>query len=304
MVVTLTGGNAFGLQQELHKIVQTFRDEHGDFGLERLEVADAPVGRLLETISALPFLASKRLLIMRELSANKPAAEAIKDILEAVPEQVDVVIVEPKLDKRLNLYKTLKAQTDYREFNELDEAGLSRWLVATVQERGGTLSSPDAAHLIRRVGANQQLLSNEIEKLFTYNPTVTRESIDLLTEPSPQSSIFDVLDAAFAGDGGRALALYSEQRAQKVEPQQVLAMIIWQIHALALVKTAGKRSPEQIAREAGLSPFVVRKTMQLAAKRSLEEVRALVDRLFKLDIELKTTPIDADEALQHLLITL
>jgi hypothetical protein len=36
----------------------------------------------------------------------------------------------------------------------------------------------------------------------------------------------------------------------------------------------------------------------------LGEVRALVDRLFKLDIELKTTPIDADEALQHLLITL
>jgi DNA polymerase III delta subunit len=90
----------------------------------------------------------------------------------------------------------------------------------------------------------------------------------------------------------------------KVEPQQIMALLGWQLHALALVKTAGNRDANQIASEAKLNPFVVRKTQGLAKRMSLAETKDLVHRVRILDERLKSESIDADEALQNLIISL
>src|SRR5690606_21428745 len=115
---------------------------------------------------------------------------------------------------------------------------------------GGSLSVADARYLVSRVGQNQLQLSSELQKLLDYQPAVNRQTIDLLTEPTPQSSIFDLLAAAFDGQAKRVLQLYHEQRQQKVEPLNILALAAWQLHILALIKTAGERSPQQIASQA------------------------------------------------------
>jgi DNA polymerase III delta subunit len=112
------------------------------------------------------------------------------------------------------------------------------------------------------------------------------------------------LEAAFAGNVRRALALYEEQRALKVEPAQIIAMLAWQLHVLAVIKTAGSRSTDQIAKEAKLNPFVVRKSQAIANKTSLTGLKRLIADLLEIDVKTKRTSIDADEALQHYLLKL
>ena len=90
----------------------------------------------------------------------------------------------------------------------------------------------------------------------------------------------------------------------KVEPQQILALLGWQLHIMALVKTAGERDPSQIASEAKINPFVVRKIQGIVRNMKLSELKALIHEVFTLDIRLKSESIDADEALQNLIITL
>src|SRR5690606_24141563 len=122
-----------------------------------------------------------------------------------------------------------------------------------------------------------------INKLVLFDPHISRESIGLLTEPLPQSTMFQLLDAAFAGDNKRALELYDEQRAQKVEPQAILGMIAWQLHVLALVKTAEQQGITDIAKEAKLSPFVVQKSRGITRRLSLAKLKDLLNRAHKLD---------------------
>jgi DNA polymerase III delta subunit len=162
----------------------------------------------------------------------------------------------------------------------------------------------DARYLVDRVGADQQLLTGEIEKLSLFDPHVSRRTIDSLTEPAPQSTIFQLLEAAFAGRSKQALALYGEQRALKVEPPQIVAMLSWMLHVLAIIKTAGSRTPDQIAKEAKISPFVVRKSQAIARQLTLAELKRLIADLSAIDIKTKRTSIDADEALQHYLLKL
>ena len=304
MITVLAGENAFMLQQELRRIVDGFVTEHTDMALEQLDGEEAEFDRMRESLQSLPFLASKKLVVLRRPSANKEFQEAAESLLTEAPDSTDVLIIEPKLDKRTAYYKFLKKQPGFTEYNELDVPAFAKWLVQSAKDNGGSLSQSDATYLINRVGINQQLVGNELTKLLQYDPSVTRETIDLLTERTPQSTIFELLDAALAGQSKKALELYHEQRAMKVEPQQILALLGWQLHVLAVVKTAGDRDPGDVAREAKLNPFVVRKSQGIVRRLSLPELKELIHNVLILDIRLKSESIDADEALQNLILTL
>ena len=304
MITTLSGANTYLLNQELKKRVQSFTAEYGDFGLERLSAGEVPYVRLLESVQSMPFLTPKQLVIISEPTGNKDLAEKISDLLAGTNEQTDVIFIETKFDKRSSLYKTLKKETEFKEFNELDEQGIVRWLTPEAMQAAVELSTSDARYLVQRVGLSQLRLNNELIKLSNFSPKITRESIDLLTASNPQSTVFELLDAAFGGNKQRALQLYQEQRQQKVEPQAILAMLAWQLHVLSVVKTAGDKSVEQIAKESKLNPFVVRKSVSLSRSVSLGELRQLVTDTLALDLRLKSEAIDADSALQNLLISL
>jgi DNA polymerase-3 subunit delta len=302
MKVTLTGENSFMLHAELKTLVRQFLDEHGDMALERLDGEEATYERIQEALQSLPFLASKKMVILRAGSANKQFVERAESLLKELPDTTDLILLEPKLDKRSSYYKLVKKVTDFKEFPELDQIGLARWLVSVAKAQDGTISQNDALYLVERAGANQQLLSHELEKLLLYDQKITTQSIDLLIDPTPQSTVFELLEAAFAGNAKRAMQLYEEQRALKVEPQQIIAMLAWQLHILALIKTAGDRTPDLIAREGKVNPFVVRKSAAIARKMSLNQLKQLIYDLMTIDRRLKREALDADEALQNYLI--
>lgn len=304
MIVTLTGENRFMLGQELQRITRAFVAEHTDMALEQLDGEDVEFDRMREALQSLPFLASKKLVVLRNPGANKQFVASAETLLGDLSEVTDVVIVEAKPDKRTAYYKFLKKHTELKEYSELDAPKLAKWLTEAAKAAGGELSMADANYLVNRVGLNQLLLQNELQKLLGYDKKITRASVDLLSERTPQSTTFDLLDAALGGDKIRAVQLYQEQRAMKVEPQQIIALLGWQLHALAVVKTAGERDVNQIASNSKLNPFVIRKTVALARRMSLSDTKQLIHKVRVLDERLKSESIDADEALQNLIISL
>ena len=304
MVVTLTGNNSYALRRRLNQLIGEFVSEQGELALERIEAESVDLQAILDAVQSLPFLAARKMVVVRDLSANKPAAEAIEQIISSVEDSTDLIIYEPAPDKRTSYFKVLKSKTELEEFNELDTRSLANWLADEAKKQGGQLGLADANYLVERIGANQQMLASELGKLLTYDPQVTRANIDLLTEPTPQGKIFELLDAAFGGNKKRALKLYEEQRAQRVEPQAILAMIAWQLQLLALAKYSKDKPATTVAKDAGLNPYPVTKAKNLAAKISKNELNKMVDEALDIDWRGKTTAIDLDEALKTYITTL
>lgn len=304
MIKTLTGSNSFGLRQRFDELTRKFVEEHGELALERIDAEETETQTILDALHNLPFLASKKMVVVRGLGQNKSAAEQIEQIIDAAGEDTDLILYEPAPDKRTAYFKTLKSKTQLEEFNELDVHGLAKWLEQEAKNRGGELSLNDAGYLIERVGTDQTLLSNELDKLIAYELKITRQNIELLTEPLPQSKVFDLLDAAFAGNKGRALRLYDEQRSQKVEPQAILAMIAWQLQLLTLTKYADGKSTTQIAKDLGMNPYPISKAARLAHKLSETKLKEMTDFAFDIDLRSKTSVLDLDEALKTYITTL
>ncbi|HET8709509.1 MAG TPA: DNA polymerase III subunit delta [Candidatus Saccharimonadales bacterium] len=304
MIITLTGENDFERRAELKALIADFVAEHGDMALEQLDGETVELVRINEALQSVPFLASRKLVVLRSPSANKQFVENAAELLADLGETTDVVIVEPKLDKRLAYYKFLKNSTDFREFAAMDERGLARWLADAAKQKGGKMSQADAAYLVQRVGANQQLLANELDKLLLYQPEITRATVDLLTDQTFQSKIFDLLDAAYGGNKQRAIKLYEEQRAQKVDPLQIIAMLSWQLHVLALLVYAGNRSADAVAGEAKISPYTARKSQATARNLSKADIKRYVADLLDIDKRARREAIDLDDALQLYLLQL
>ena len=284
--------------------MQAFIAEHTDLAVERFDGEEAEPSRMRESVSGMPFLTARKMVVLHSPGKQKAFSEHIDDILAETADTTDLLLIEPKLDKRLSYYKTLKKKTDFREFGDLDAGGLARWVCDYVKNRGGRLDAPDARLLIDRAGPNQQLLQQELDKLLAYDDRITRQTIELLVEPLPQSSVFELLDAAFSGKAARTFELYQEQRALKVEPQAIISMLAWQLHILTVIKAAGQRGVDDIARAAKLNPFVVRKSQGLVRSVSMDQLKRMIDDLLVLDLRLKTTAVNADEALQFYLLQL
>ncbi|MCA9329433.1 DNA polymerase III subunit delta [Candidatus Saccharibacteria bacterium] len=302
MIITITGVNNFLISEELKNRTSAFTAEYGEFGYERLFAKDHEYHSLLDRVKTLPFLAEKRLIVLDEPSGNKKLCDNIVDFINSVNEQTELIIVEPKFDKRSLLYKTLKKQTTFNEYIELDEPSLVRWMVDMVTKNGGKLSTSNARLLVQRIGSNQLRINNELKKLICYNPLITSDSINLLTVKTAQSSTFDLLNSVFAGNIKYSLELYNEQRQQKVEPLYIMGLIAWQLYALSIVKNSKGLAVSDIASRAKLNPFVVRKSLDLATKINQSKLINLVSRTLLLDVRLKSEPIDADDAIKELLI--
>jgi DNA polymerase-3 subunit delta len=292
------------MKRRLDELAGRFVKEHGELALQKIDAEETEPAAILEAVQSLPFLASRKMVVVRNGSANKSISGQIEQIIDSAGDSTDLIFYESSPDKRSSYFKVLKSKTQLEEFNELDVRGLAKWLAEEAKKQGGSLSQADAAYLVDRVGTNQQLLANELIKLITYDPKITQAGIDLLTVKTPQSKVFDLLDAAFAGDKERALELYEDQRAQKVEPQAIMAMIAWQLKILALAKLGANKSSQQIAKDAGLSPYPVMKAQNLARKIDDNKLRAMVSDALEIDEKGKSKNIDLDEALKTYIITL
>jgi len=298
MITGLIGSNSLLLRRRLSQLVDEFLKDQNDLALEKIDATEAEYEQISDALSSMPFLATRKMVVLRELSANKQAVERIEQLISSVSSTTDVIIVEPNIDKRTVYSKVLNEQTTLEQFDELDPPALAKWLSDEAKKLGGELSLRDANYLVERLGPNQMMLATELDKLLISTSHIARETIDALTEPNPQSKIFDLLDAMFAGNKAKALALYNDQRAQKVEPQAILALIVWQLQLLALAKLGEGKTSAQIAKESKTSPYPLAKAQSLAKKMSKAKLQEMIDQALSIDYRSKTVGIDLNEALK------
>jgi DNA polymerase III delta subunit len=304
MIITLAGNNSYLIKRRLDELVDKFVAQYGELALQRIDAEETEPEAIMEAVASLPFLASRKLVVLRALGSNKTASGQIEQIISSAGDSTDIIFYEPAIDKRTVYFKVLKSQTQLEEYDHLDTHSLTKWLAGEARVQGGEISLSDANYLVERVGTNQQQLANELAKLITYEPKISRPNIDLLSQKTPQSKVFDLLDAVFSGNKARALELYGEQRAQKVEPQAIMAMIAWQLDLIALAMYGRGKDSGQIAKDSGLSPYPITKAQHLAAKMDQPKLKDMVNQALKLDELSKTTPLDLDEALKTYIVTL
>ena len=289
MTTVLTGSNGHAIIAALNAQKSAFIKQYGEAGVEVLNADQIQPEQLASLLMGATLFASNRLVVIRNLSENKTLSESLLGMLETIPAEVEVVLVEKQLDKRTVFYKTLKQKADFQEFTELDEYQAVKWVEETVKMQHGAIDRVAAQLLVQSVGTDQLRLQHEIEKLLAYDTTISQKTIAELVEANHRDTVFQLLELALSGKTNQAIAVLSGLEQAHEDPFQITNMLIWQTHILAVVHSAQSESDSEIAKQAKVNPFVVRKTKQLALRMTASKLRSILEGVAQCDVLLKTT---------------
>lgn len=298
MVITLTG-NEFSIKQTLQTLAERFVAKFGPNGYERIDGEAFEAQGLASLLQGASLFTPQRLVVIRDAAKNKNLWESLGDWVGKVPADTTLVVIEPVIDKRTKTYKLLKNGSDFKEFAVPHDAELVRWLQAEVKSLGAELNPDDAQYLVDRVGRDQWALFQEVQKLASHK-VINTKLINELVAPNPEGSAFELLDAALAGRVDRVQQLVASLKYQE-DPYKLFGLLASQVHALAVVVAAGGKSADQVAGDAGLHPFVVRKTQAVAQKLGKDRIKQIIVDVAACDMQLKTTGADPWQLLSILL---
>lgn len=297
MVITLTGENEYLLKEK----IDFYKNKYKDF--EDVDILNINFKDLVINFQNLSLFSESRCIILDQPSRNKDFKNDIEVLINDIPQSTILIIIEKQLDKRSSYYKVLFKNSEFIEFKALKFEDLQKWILDYVKKNNGSISIQDCQLLIKFLGDNQYLIKNELDKLLTYDLNINKESIELLIEPIPSSTAFELIDASLYRNLNKAFRIYDLQRSQKVEPQVILGMFIWQLHILALLKTY-KGNLRDIYKELPFNPYVIDKSLKLSKNITLTKLKELINYLKVADLESKTKYISLDEYLKNFLIKL
>ena len=284
MIYLLTGENTFELERRLKELVAGFE---GD--VERVDGEGLQIEQLPDLLSGVTLFSSKRLVVIKNASSNKSLWAVLGEWLEKEVGN-DLVFVELHPDKRTKTYKWLEKHAEVFIAKELQPYEAARWVLQHATQ-GLSLRKEGAEFLVDYVGTDQWRLESELQKLQLAGGDITQERIREIVEPTPQATAFELLDAAFRGQTKDMERIF-ETVSRQDDPYMFFGLLSGQIYALTLMKTANGKRSEDIAKETGVHPFVLRKVSGLAGTLSVDSLRRLVARLAELDANMKSRPVE------------
>jgi DNA polymerase-3 subunit delta len=291
VTITFTGENTYEITQTEKQITSEFIEKHGQHSLEKVDGETLDPRNFSGLLQGATLFAAAKLVVIKDLAKNKLAWEALGDWLDRVPADTTLILIDPSPDKRTKTYKLLKNKTDFKEFRLLEGSQLDAWVQDFTKNLGGKIGRLETQNLINRVGPDQWRLSAEIFKLVNHDATITLQSVEALVEPGLEGSAFELLDAALAKNPLLVTKLINQLKTQE-DPYKFFGLLASQVHSLAIASNAGGKSPDTIAKEAGLHPFVVRKSQSLAGKLGSQKIKQIAAQVAKCDKQLKSTGVD------------
>ncbi len=305
------GPNQPLLELELARWVELFRSKHPGAQVVRLTYDKSAEGSQAEAIhqaTAGGLFSRKQLLIFSGFFACDAKGElggAVLDVAQNPPEGTVVVLREgAKVTWSRGLARECKKlgeakELTPREFLNLSDLELERWVVVRAQAEGASLGTGVARRLAQATAGDVLRLSQELAKLTAYanGREVTVHDLDLLVSGQPEDDVFAFTDAVGRRDFATAQATLLRQFDQGVSPQSLVGLLAWHLRTLAGVRNAVDRkgsrvAARELADEIGLHPFVVTKALQQIPYFSAERIAWFYRELSDLDVALKTSPVD------------
>jgi DNA polymerase III delta subunit len=273
MITLLLGENSFEIERALSEIAEKFSGS-----VEKLNGADLQLSQLPDILMGVSLFATARTIVIRNLSENKVIWAVFGDWLPRISDDIHLVLVEPKPDKRTTTFKALKDKVEIKEFvvwSDRDTSWAEKWVIDEAKKMGFELNNKYAQFLVRRVGVDQWQLFHALEKLVLVE-AISEDVIKDIIEANPVENVFELFETALKGDA-KNLKRKIEILEQTEDVYRLSALLFTQVFQLLAVASAEKF--DNVAKDFSIHPYVVSK-LESVAKRIGKNSAAKIVKIF------------------------
>ena len=281
MITWLVGENSFEIREAVKALEAEFQGTS-----ERFDGADLSLAQLPDILMGVSLFASERLVIIQDISTNSSLWEKLPEWLPRINDDIHVVFVDTKPDKRTTSYKALKAAANLQEFpawTDRDYAKAEAWVVHRAAALDLTLDRKLAAHVVQRVGMDQWQLANAVTTLSLLD-AVSIEAINEVIPPNPTENIFQLFETALEGKREQVAAMIATLALQE-DPYALFALLSSQALTLAAVPYA--EDDVNPAKDFAIHPFVAGKLVRHGKKLGKAKVGKILEAFAKTDADMK-----------------
>ena len=218
-----------------------------DFNMEVLRAQDLDAKSLDASLSALPMMADRRIIVLRDASAlRKDARKVLDNYLQKPSPDILVVLVEASGGKT---DKDLAKNATPLEFEHLSADRIPRWISHYASSHFNSRISPEGAELLQSaVGTDLHQLVSELDKLssFAHGREITEEDVGAIVGVRRGETMADFLDEVAQRNVSKALELLPIILSQpKTSGVQLVMALTVQTIALAWGKARLKEGLSQ-----------------------------------------------------------
>ena len=265
-----------------------------DFNFKKFKASDISVDSLEEFIEVLPFLSSKKCVVVSDLELEKfnvTEIKKLKEIVSKIPETTVLIISQSNIDtstykssKWNSFIKLVEKHGNAVNFKKLSRLSLEKQIINWSKKLTLNISQNSVEKLIEYCGDDLLNLRSELEKLsaFADNGEITEDDIELLVSKKAEANVFDLTKAVSQNNYDRALKILHVLLEKKEEPVAILSLLASNYIDMYRVNLASKTCDNY----------------------SLKDLRKYISFLKEIDLKLKSSKDDNKILLEELLVKL
>ncbi len=297
MLFFLFGGDTFRKDHKLKQMTERFIREVDPSKMNLVVLAPEGIdeGALRSALLAAPFLARKRMIVLKNFltqKRRKTLHETIKGVLPSLGDDRIVVVSEDEEKPKTWASPGQKAAWEYLEkeskaeqFSPLWGAKLEGAIVALAKDVKIVLERPALEHLALLTGGDLGQINRELQKLGAYcrGRVATKDDVSLLCTVEGEENIFEFLDALGAKEQ-KALLRTAQAQLEETDPLHLVSRATTHLRALLALTLAG----EQGARALKLHPFQAKKISAQMRNWSAPALKRFLFSLLALEYQVKS----------------
>lgn len=288
----------------------------------KLEGKDTLLEDLINACETLPFMSSKKLVILKDVNAflENVSGDLDKKLYKYLDDLGDYLILilldnTSSIKKNTKIYRYFNKNNRAVEFTKLVNKDLISWANSILKKNKKIMSTSNLNYFIdnssyrsKNINLNLFDLENELLKVlnFSNSQEISKEEIDKVLIKSIDTNIFELLNAINRSDADGAISIFNDMYLSNEPIPRIFYMITRQIRLLLgykLYKSKGY-DDKNIQTKIGVKDYEFSKLRGQSSKFKSEDLEGIMEYLLQLDLKLKTVSNQDKLEMEILLIKL
>lgn len=316
-VYLLMSEDAYGRKQGLEKLTVSILQGKNPSYLtyQAFDGERVSITALMDELNALAFLAAKRMIVVSKPEAlDKATSTALEGYIASPNRSLCLVLVSSGLHRGSSFYKKLEKHGVVMDLPEEKpwekEKSVTEWLMTQAHAQGKQLMPKAAAMIVKRMGTDQMLLEQELNKLFCYvgkRPTIQETDVGAICSQADLENTWQLGEAIFNRRGSDAVRIARSQLNQENPLIALLRQLRSQFQTEFQVCTLlrqGKGSVEIAHEFPYMRGAILERHMKQAQSYGMERFRKGLLAIDAAEMEAKNSTLDPEFILDILMVRL
>jgi DNA polymerase-3 subunit delta len=307
-VYFFSGVEIYLKNKAISELVNVITEGQRDFNFDAYFDGEASIGDVMGTARTLPFLAPRRVVLLKDLKKGKLSQEKEKVLaayLEDPSPQATLILTTADTDVARAWSRKFGAHWTEVEFRALRGPALLSSVREAARERGVRVTAEAIEALVEAVGGDLGRIHGEMEKLAVAvgkGEEIDVSRVHLLVCGYSYQTMFDLVEAVADRNVGKGLALLSRIFVSGAEAPALIGMLAKRFRVLWHLAGEGRGRPLPSAFR--IAKWKIPDLRRQAARFSRSEIEGALDDLLAIDATVKSSSVPARILMDRFILSL